>query len=108
MLQWIPGGSVEVIWIQTPHLFEVQTQRRVDLGNFKLHPAYKREWRVDTHPRLSRDERFVCIDSPYTGQGRQLHLIDIADVVLRLAHLSFWIGCVGISCNGVEVSLGHF
>ena len=42
---------------------------------------YKGEWRVDTHPRLSRDERTVCIDSPHTGQGRQLHLIDIGGII---------------------------
>ena len=41
---------------------------------------YSGEWRVDTHPRLSRDERVVCIDSPHTGQGRQLHLIEISGV----------------------------
>ena len=64
--------------LQKPHLYEIQTHRRIDLGHFTLHPAYRGEWRVDTHPRLSRDERMVCIDSPYTGQGRQLHLLDIS------------------------------
>jgi len=34
---------------------------------------------VDCHPRLSRDERYVCIDSPH-NQGRQLHLIDVSAV----------------------------
>ena len=66
--------------LQTPHLYEIKENRRIDLGLFTLHPAYKGEWRVDTHPRLSRDERLVCIDSPHTGQGRQLHLIDISNV----------------------------
>jgi hypothetical protein len=80
--QWIlndtyPKGDQR---LQTPHLYEIPTNRRIDLGHFTLHPAYKDEWRVDTHPRLSRDERLVCIDSPYTGQGRQLHIIDITDV----------------------------
>jgi hypothetical protein len=80
--QWIlndtyPKGDQR---LQTPHLYEIQTNRRIDLGHFTLHPAYKGEWRVDTHPRLSRDERLVCIDSPHTGQGRQMHLIDISTV----------------------------
>jgi hypothetical protein len=35
---------------------------------------------VDTHPRLSRDERTVCIDSPHTGEGRQMFVIDICEV----------------------------
>lgn len=62
---------------QTPHLYHIATNRRIDLGNFSSPPEYKGEWRVDTHPRSSRDERYVCIDSPHAGQGRQLYLINI-------------------------------
>lgn len=63
---------------QTPHLFHIEKNHRIDLGNFPSPLPYKGEWRVDTHPRLSRDERWVCIDSPHAGQGRQLYLIDIS------------------------------
>lgn len=66
--------------LQTPHLYELKTNRRIDLGRFHSPPEYKGEWRVDNHPRLSRDERWVCIDSPHGGRGRQLYLIDIAAV----------------------------
>ncbi len=66
--------------LQTPHLYHIATNRRIDLANLPLPPEYKGEWRVDTHPRLSRDERWVCLDSPHTGQGRQLHLIDISGI----------------------------
>ena len=66
--------------LQTPHLFEIKTNRRIDLGHFASPPEYTGEWRVDTHPRLSRNERFVCIDSPHGGRGRQLHLIDIGSI----------------------------
>ncbi|MCC6510402.1 MAG: hypothetical protein IT423_14970 [Pirellulaceae bacterium] len=68
---------------QTPHLYHLSTNRRIDLGNFESPVAYKGEWRVDTHPRLSRDERLVCIDSPHGRQGRdgrQLYLIDISQI----------------------------
>jgi hypothetical protein len=65
---------------QTPHLYHIPANRRIDLGNFPLPREYTGEWRVDTHPRLSRDERWVCLDSPHTGQGRQLHLIDISGI----------------------------
>jgi hypothetical protein len=51
------------------------------LGQFHSPREYVGEWRVDNHPRLSRDERYVCIDSPHGGQGRQLYLIDIHGVV---------------------------
>ena len=30
--------------------------------------------------RLSRDEHTVCIDSPHTGEGRQLFVIDIRGI----------------------------
>jgi hypothetical protein len=63
--------------LQTPHLFHVATGRRIDLAHFHLPAAYTGEWRVDTHPRLSNDARYVCIDSPHAGQGRQMHLIDL-------------------------------
>lgn len=63
--------------LQTPHLYHIKTNRRIDLGHFPSPPEYKGEWRVDNHPRVSRDERHVCIDAPDGDKGRQLHLIDI-------------------------------
>ena len=63
--------------LQTPHLYHVATGKRVDIGHFPLPREYTGEWRVDTHPRQSRDGRQICIDSPYQDEGRQLHLIDI-------------------------------
>ena len=85
---YLPGGK----WIlndtypdkdrnQTPFLYEVATGRIVPLGHFYLPPEYKGEWRCDTHPRFSPDGRSVVIDSPHTGQGRQMHLIDISGIV---------------------------
>ncbi len=67
--------------IQTPHLYHVPTGQRFDLGEFHLPPAYTGEWRVDTHPRFSRDGTLVCIDTPHEDQGRQLHLIDISGIL---------------------------
>jgi hypothetical protein len=80
--EWIlndtyPKGSER---LQTPHLYHIPSNRRIDLGHFPSPPAYTGEWRVDTHPRCSRDERYVCIDAPHGEAGRQLHLIDISDV----------------------------
>lgn len=66
--------------LQTPHLYHLASGRRIDLGDFPSPPEYTGEWRVDTHPRLSRDERTVCIDSAHADQGRQLHLIDIQNI----------------------------
>ncbi len=66
---------------QTPYLFHVPTGRRVDLGGFRSPPQYRGEWRCDTHPRSSNDGKLVAIDSPHTGDGRQVHLIDVSDIV---------------------------
>ena len=58
----------------------IEQGRRIDLGTFASPAEYTGEWRVDTHPRLSRDEHTVCIDSPHTGEGRQLFAIDIRGI----------------------------
>jgi hypothetical protein len=66
--------------LQTPHLYHVATDKRIDLADFHLPKAYAGEWRVDTHPRLSRDGRTVCIDAVDGTDGRQLCLIDISSI----------------------------
>ncbi|MEZ6087641.1 MAG: hypothetical protein R3C05_06370 [Pirellulaceae bacterium] len=68
--------------MQTPHLYEIATGRRIDLGEFHLPAIYTGQWRVDTHPRFSPDGKMVCIDAPFENQGRQLHLIDISNLPL--------------------------
>ena len=67
--------------LQTPHLYQVKTKRRIDLGRFHLPRIYRGEWRVDTHPRFSPNSRYVCIDAPAGNAGRQLHLIDIKGII---------------------------
>jgi hypothetical protein len=85
---YLPGGE----WIlndtypdaqrhQKPHLYHVATGRVVPLGSFHSPQEYTGEWRCDTHPRANRDGTKVCIDSPHEGAGRQLHLIDISELV---------------------------
>jgi len=66
---------------QNPYLYQVATGKVIPLGHFHAPPEYRGEWRCDTHPRFSPDGRSVVIDSPHTGQGRQLHLIDISEIV---------------------------
>ena len=62
---------------QHVYLYHVAENRRVPLGSLFSPPEYTGEWRCDTHPRFSPDGRSVVIDTPQTGGGRQLHLIDI-------------------------------
>jgi hypothetical protein len=59
----------------------VPSGRRVPLGHVHTPAAYTGEWRCDLHPRFSPDGRSVVVDSPHTGEGRQLHLIDIGPIV---------------------------
>jgi hypothetical protein len=69
--------------LQHVYAYQIATGKRVPLGNFYMHPKYvfDGEWRVDTHPRFSPDGRYVCIDSPHEGAGRQMYLLDISSVV---------------------------
>jgi len=73
MLQWMPGSATEVLWNDRQgdrfvcHLLDTKTRERRTIHT----PVYC----------LSPDGKRVCIDSPHTGQGRQLHLIDIAGIV---------------------------
>ena len=66
---------------QNPYLYEVASGKRVALGHFRLPPEYAGEFRVDTHPRFSPDGRKVVIDSAHGGEGRQMYLIDIGEIV---------------------------
>ncbi|MGA0559198.1 hypothetical protein ACO2Q8_21245 [Larkinella sp. VNQ87] len=62
---------------QTPYLYHLPTDRRIDLGHFPAGESYVGEWRCDLHPRTSNDGNWVCIDSTHGGNGRQLYLLDL-------------------------------
>ncbi len=66
---------------QNVYLYHAATGKTIPLGHFHLPKQYAGEWRCDTHPRFSPDGRSVVIDSPHGGNGRQMYLIDIADIV---------------------------
>lgn len=67
--------------LQHPYLYQVSTDKRVPLGHFYSPKEYTGEWRCDTHPRSSRDGKLVCIDSPHGGNGRQMYLIEIGELL---------------------------
>ena len=66
---------------QTVYLYHIPTNEKIILGHFHSPRQYRGEWRVDTHPRSSRDGRMVVIDSPHGGNGRQMYLIDISGII---------------------------
>jgi hypothetical protein len=65
---------------QHVHLFHIPTGEVTTLGRFDSPSQYTGPWRVDTHPRFSRDGTKVVIDSPHAG-GRQLYVIDVSEIV---------------------------
>jgi hypothetical protein len=81
--EWIlndtyPGGENRE---QELYLFHEPTGSKTILGRFHEPPEYTGEWRVDLHPRSSRDGMKVCIDSTHGGDGRQMYLLDIGGIV---------------------------
>lgn len=66
---------------QRVYLYHIASQERIPLGEFYSPPAYKGEWRTDTHPRYSPDGKQVVIDCPSDSLGRQLYLLDISAIV---------------------------
>jgi hypothetical protein len=78
---WILNDTYPQAGFQHVFLYHVPTERQIFLGHFRAPPQYEGEWRCDTHPRYSRDGRMVVIDAPEPSTGRQLHLIDISEIV---------------------------
>jgi hypothetical protein len=85
---YLPGGK----WLlndtypdrnrlQHPYLYHTPTDRVFPLGHYHSPPEYKGPVRCDTHPRLSRDAKSVVFDSPHAGNGRQMYLVDIEDLI---------------------------
>lgn len=64
-----------------PYLFDTKAGTRVPLAHLHSPTEYTGEWRCDNHPRFSRDGRFVTVDSPHAGNGRQIYLIDIRGIL---------------------------
>jgi len=68
---------------QNVYLYHIPTRKKIDLGFFLSPRAYSGEWRVDTHPRYSRNGTKVVIDSPHGSNGRQLYLMDISKIISK-------------------------
>jgi hypothetical protein len=58
---------------RTLYVFDTETERRTDLGHFYSPPQLTQDYRVDLHPRWSRDGRQLCFDSAHEGT-RQLYV----------------------------------
>ncbi len=88
---YLPGGE----WIvndacvspddrnQPLYLYHAESGTRIDLGTFNSPPEYDHDQRCDLHPRHSRDGRYLTIDSPHDGDGRQLYMLDISEITKK-------------------------
>jgi hypothetical protein len=54
-------------------LAKLKCERRMDIGDG--------EYRIDTHPRISRNGRMISIDASHEGRGRQMYVIDIGPIL---------------------------
>ena len=81
--QWILNDTYpdETTRMQVPYLYHGPSRRKIILGRFHSPPAYNGEWRCDTHPRCNNAGTMVAIDSPHSGTGRQVYLIDIGSII---------------------------
>ena len=60
-------------------LYDVENDRRYDIGSFYTDPNLGKPNRCDLHPRWNPDSRQVCIDSVHE-QVRQMYLIDVSNL----------------------------
>jgi hypothetical protein len=67
--------------LQHLYLYDTREGKRIELGSFFSPPEYTGEWRCDLHPRFSPDGRWVSIDSPHAGHGRQMYLLDLRGIL---------------------------
>lgn len=64
------------------YLYNTNTKEKLVLGRFFMDNNYSGEWRVDLHPRQTRDGKKIIIDCPVGKSGRQMLLLDISGLNL--------------------------
>ena len=84
---YLPGGR----WVlndtyplgdartQELYLYDVASDRRVELEALTAPAEYTDEWRCDLHPRANRAGTQVMVDSAHAG-GRQMYLLDVSEI----------------------------
>lgn len=82
---WIISDTYVIAGYQCLFLYHRPSKLFVPLAKLRSTAediaGFKGEFRVDLHPRFSRDGRVICIDATYEGLGRQMYLIDIGYIL---------------------------
>ncbi len=66
--------------LRTLMLYEVATDRRIDIGKFYSPGPETSQLRCDLHPRWNRDGTQISFDGVHEG-SRQIYLVDVGEVV---------------------------
>ena len=61
-------------------LYDVENDKRLDIGSFYTSPDLGKHNRCDLHPRWRRDGQQVCIDSVHEDV-RQMYILDVQNIV---------------------------
>jgi len=82
-IEWILNDTYPkgVRRTQTPYLYHVPNDTRHDLAALHSPTEYKGEWRCDLHPRSNNAGTMITVDSTHGGNGRQLYLLDVSEIV---------------------------
>jgi len=77
---WILSDTYSIGGFQYLFMYHLPAKLFVPLAKLRS-TAAGGIYRVDLHPRLSRDGRTVSIDSSHEGLGRQMYVLDISPIV---------------------------
>lgn len=67
--------------LQELYLYQVSADKKITLGKFHEPERFRGEWRCDLHPKATADGKYVIFDSTHEGDGRQIYLMDISQIV---------------------------
>lgn len=77
---WIISDTYAIDGCQSLFLYHIPTKQFVPLAKLRS-TAPTNIYRVDLHPRLSRNGRMVSIDATHEGLGRQMYIMDISYIL---------------------------
>ena len=79
--QWVVNDTYpDDEGLRTLMLYEVATDRRIDIGKFYSPAPETSQLRCDLHPRWHRDGTQISFDGVHEG-SRQIYLVDVGEVV---------------------------